>query len=88
MGNDHAARMSTQEYFHWLDRAASATTAEEVHRLRSEVLGRWRDDPRADDLSEALYAHQERLAARDNALRLEAGRILSRAESHIGGAEV
>ena len=80
MADDHAPRMSNQEYFRCLDQAARATRAEEVQGLRTEVMRRWRGDPRADDLVEALYAHQERLAARENTLRLEAGRILSRTE--------
>ena len=80
MADDHAPRMSNHEYFRCLDQAATATRAEQVQGLRTEVMRRWRGDPRADDLVEALYAHQERLAARENTLRLEAGRILSRTE--------
>ncbi len=84
MADDHAPRMSNQDYFRCLDQAATATRAEQVQGLRTEVMRRWRGDPRADDLVEALYAHQERLATRENTLRLEAGRILSRPELRRG----
>ncbi|HEU4565130.1 MAG TPA: hypothetical protein VFS05_10795 [Gemmatimonadaceae bacterium] len=62
MIQDHSSRMSTHEYFACIDRAARATAPEEVRRLRGDVVQRWRGDPRADDLAEALYAHEERLA--------------------------
>ena len=81
MANDHAPQMSGQDYLRCLDRAASATTAQDVQRLRADIMEHWRGDPRADDLTEVLYAHQERLTARENTLRLSAGRILSRVES-------
>ena len=61
------ARMSNEEYFRCLERGASARTPEEAAGVRQEVRLRWRGDPRADDLAEALYAHEERLSrgARD-----------------------
>ncbi len=90
MANDHAPQMSNQEYFHCLDEAATASRADDVHRIRTEVIQRWKGDPRADELADALYAHQERLAARENTLRVEGGRLarrleVSRAESPIAG---
>jgi hypothetical protein len=64
MANDHAQRMSNEEYFRCLDRAANARRPEDVLEIRNEVVRRFRGDPRADDLAEALYAHQERLIER------------------------
>lgn len=75
-------RMSTQDYLSYLDRAAAATSPMDVERLRGEVLERWRDDPWAADLDQALHLHHERLAARENRLRSEAGRSASRVNSH------
>ncbi|MEJ7809441.1 MAG: hypothetical protein WKG32_03400 [Gemmatimonadaceae bacterium] len=60
MAIDHAPRMSNEEYFRCLETAANASSAEEVRQLRAEVIRRWRGDPRADDLTEALHAHQTR----------------------------
>jgi hypothetical protein len=60
--DERTPRMSTQDYFACLDRAARARGPAEVRQLRLEVMRRWRGDPRADDLVEALYAHLERLA--------------------------
>jgi hypothetical protein len=62
MMDDRAARMPNQEYFEFMERAASARSAAEVARVRDEVRRRWAGDPRADDLSEALYAHQLRFS--------------------------
>ncbi|MGH7719816.1 MAG: hypothetical protein ACREON_13360 [Gemmatimonadaceae bacterium] len=56
--------MSNEDYFRCLDQAATADRPEDVQRIRLEVIQRWRGDPRADDLAEALYAHQERLNER------------------------
>ncbi|HJU64868.1 MAG TPA: hypothetical protein VJ596_04290 [Gemmatimonadaceae bacterium] len=56
--------MSNEEYFRCLDRAANARKPEDVLEIRNEVVRRFRGDPRADDLAEALYAHQERLIER------------------------
>ncbi|MDQ3809852.1 MAG: hypothetical protein M3336_06130 [Chloroflexota bacterium] len=81
MVNDRAPRMGTQDYAGYLDRAAAARSAEEVQHLRTELMHRWRGDPRADDLAEVLYAHQAQLAARETTLRGEASRIQSRLHS-------
>jgi hypothetical protein len=62
MADDRAPRMPDQDYFECMERAAGARSAAEVARVRSEVMGRWAGDPRADDLSEALYAHQLRFS--------------------------
>ncbi|HET7585315.1 MAG TPA: hypothetical protein VFK13_10425 [Gemmatimonadaceae bacterium] len=70
MSDDRAPRMSNEEYYRCLERATEARRPEEIHALRSEVVRRWRGDPRADDLTEALYAHQERLAERQNGDRM------------------
>ena len=56
------ARMTNEEYFRCLETGALARTPDEVARVRQEVRQRWRGDPRADDLAEALYAHEERLS--------------------------
>ena len=74
MANDYTPRMSTREYFSYLDRGAEATTAVDAQHLRTDLMRRWSSDTRAGDLTNMLYAHQERLAAREHALRLEAGR--------------
>ena len=92
MTNDRAPCMSNQDYFQCLDQAATASRADDVHRIRAEVSERWKGDPRADELADALYAHQERLAARENTLRVEASRLaprleVSRAESPIAGRQ-
>ena len=60
VSDDRAPRMSNLDYFRFLDRAANATSEAEVERIRAEVMQRWRGDPRADDLTEALYAHKTR----------------------------
>ena len=62
MTDDRAARMPNQDYFECIERAAGARSAAEVARVRLEVMRRWAGDPRADDLSEALYAHQLRFS--------------------------
>jgi hypothetical protein len=62
MADDRAPRMPDQDYFECMERAAGARSAAEVARVRSEVMGRWAGDPRADDLSEALYHHQLRFS--------------------------
>ena len=74
MANDYAPRMSTREYFRYLDRGTETTTGADAQHLCTELMHRWRGDPKADDLTETLCAHQEQLAAREHALRLEAGR--------------
>ncbi|MDQ3696750.1 MAG: hypothetical protein M3373_01815 [Gemmatimonadota bacterium] len=76
--------MSSQEYFDCIDRAARAARPDEIERLRAEVVGRWHGDPRADDLAEALYAHQERLSEHAAAGRDSGDRSASRVESRTG----
>ena len=85
MANDHAPRMSTREYFRYLDESAEAITAADVQHLRTDLMHKWPGDPRADDLTETLYMHQEQLAARKNTLRVETGRILNEHADHGGG---
>ena len=65
MLDDHAPRMSSQDYDRCIDCAANARTAEEIARLRAEVVRRWGGDPRANDLIEALYAHEFAMAGGD-----------------------
>jgi hypothetical protein len=65
MVDDHAPRMSSHDYDRCIDSAADARTAEEIARLRAEVLRRWGGDPRANDLIEVLYAHEFALAGGD-----------------------
>ena len=62
MSNDHAPRMTSDEYFRCLDAAAGARSADDVWRIRGEILHKFRGDARADDLCEALHAHASRLA--------------------------
>jgi hypothetical protein len=85
MADDHAPRMSNLDYYRCLDTAASATSADDIRRLRDEVIRRWRGDPRADDLTEALYAHQLRFFGNVEQPGADAGessRIRPRAERH------
>ena len=62
MSDDRAPRITTREYYRCLERAAEASSAEEIRQLRDEVMRHWRGDPRADDLTEALYAHLVRVS--------------------------
>ena len=62
MANDYAPRMSNESYFDFLERGAMSARPEDVRELRHEVMQRFRGDARADDLAEALYAHEVRLA--------------------------
>ena len=81
MASDNVQQMSTREYFSYLDRGAAATRAEDVQHLRTDLQRRWAGDPKANDLTEALYAHQERLAVHEDGLRVQAGRLMRRAAS-------
>ncbi|MDQ3809258.1 MAG: hypothetical protein M3336_03110 [Chloroflexota bacterium] len=81
MATDYTPRMSNQEHFGYLVRGAAAQTAQEVHQLRTELIERWRGDPRAAALAETLDAHAEALAARETLRRGEASRAGSRLES-------
>ena len=81
VASNDVQRMSTTEYFSYLDRGAAATRAEDVQHLRTDLVRRWPSDPRADDLTETLYAHQERLAVHEDGLRVQAGRLMRRAAS-------
>ena len=74
----NVSRMSNEDYFRSLDAGALARTPEEVARIRAEVARRWRGDPRADDLTEALYAHEERLARATRGGIAEQGRSETR----------
>ena len=62
MSDDRAPRITTREYYRCLERAAEASSAEEIRQLRDEMMRHWRGDPRADDLTEALYAHLVRVS--------------------------
>ena len=62
MVDDHAPRMSSHDYDRCIESAASASSADEIARLRAEVTRRWGGDPRANDLIEVLYAHETALA--------------------------
>ena len=84
MASDYAPRMSAQDYDRCLDQAAAAARAADVERLRMDVMVRWRGDPRADDLVETLYLHQEGLAAREAVRPPEASRITSRVATRVG----
>ncbi|MDQ6827431.1 MAG: hypothetical protein M3081_01020 [Gemmatimonadota bacterium] len=69
MQSDYAPRMTNESYFNYLERGASSNQPEEVRALRREVIALWHGDARADDLAEALYAHEIRLAERDGSPR-------------------
>ena len=84
MASDDVQQMSTKEYFSYLDRGATASSAEDVQHLRTDLMRRWPGDPRVDDLTEALYAHQERLAVHEDRLRVQAGRLMCRAAARTG----
>ncbi len=84
MASNYAPGMSTDDYVYCLGKASRATSAEEVQGLRTAVLRRWSGDPRAAELADVLYARQERLAARENTLRVEGSRMRSRLESRAG----
>ncbi len=73
--------MTAQDYIGYLERAAAASGAEEVERLRAEALERWRGDPWVADLAETLALHRERRALREKRLRLTAARIKGRVDS-------
>ena len=62
MANDHAPRMTNEEYFRCLEAAANAPSAGDVWRIRGEIMHKYRGDSRADDLCEALHAHACRFA--------------------------
>ena len=77
MTNDHAPRITHREYFLAIDEAASATTAEDVRRVRTDVLQRWPGDPWAGDLAEVLSEHEARLAEQEHARHLQQSRATS-----------
>ena len=81
MASNDVQRMSTTEYFSYLDRGAAATRAEDVQHLRTDLQRRWAGDPKANDLTETLYGHQERLGVHEDRLRVQAGRLMRRAAS-------
>jgi hypothetical protein len=83
MPTDRARRLSPHDYATYVARGAAASSAAQVERLRTQLLERWRGDPRAEDLADVLYAHQQQLAAREHTLRLEAGRVRRRLESRL-----
>jgi hypothetical protein len=58
MHNDRGPRMTLQDYDRCLTAAATARTAEDIARIRSDVLRRWGSDPSARDLAETLCAHE------------------------------
>jgi len=84
MASQYTLRMTARDYSRCLDEAARATAPETVQRLRDHILERWRGDPRAADLAETLYVHQERLAARETPLGSEIALVESRAEARSG----
>jgi hypothetical protein len=61
MTNEFAPRMSQREFFGYIDRAAQATDAGQVARLRLRLREHYKGDARADELCEALYEHELRL---------------------------
>jgi hypothetical protein len=58
--NEWGPRMSNEEYFDYMERAAGASSAGEVAAIRRDILQRYRGDPRADAFCDALSEHQRR----------------------------
>jgi hypothetical protein len=69
MASNYPPRLSPDDYRYCLGKAAKATSPEEVQRLRTAVLRRWRGDPHVVELANVLYSYEERLAARERTLR-------------------
>jgi hypothetical protein len=64
MANEHALRMSEQDFRRCLETASNATRVGDVERVRREVLIRWRGDPKAAVLADTLFEQEERLQER------------------------
>ena len=60
MINDWGPRMSNEEYFDYMERAAGASSAGEIAAIRRDILQRYKGDPRADAFCDALSEHQKR----------------------------
>jgi hypothetical protein len=60
-------RLQSGEYEAIIDRAAAASTREELRALRRAVLVAWRDDPRAQQLAEVLFEQEQTLDTSDGA---------------------
>ena len=60
-------RLQRGEYEAIIERAAAASTREELRALRRAVLVAWRDDPSAQQLAEVLFEQEQTLDASDGA---------------------
>jgi hypothetical protein len=60
VASEWGPRMSNEEYFDYLERAAGASSAGEVAAIRRDILQRYKGDPRADAFCDALSEHQKR----------------------------
>ena len=60
MASEWGPRMSNEEYFDYMERAAGASSAGEVAAIRRDILQRYKGDPRADAFCDALSEHQKR----------------------------
>ena len=71
MTSEWGPRMSNEEYFDYMERAAGASSAGEVAAIRRDILQRYRGDPRADAFCDALSEHQRRFELGAPRLRSE-----------------
>ncbi len=60
-------RLQSGEYESIIDRAAAASTREELRALRRALLLAWQDDPRAQQLAEVLFEQEQTLDTSDGA---------------------
>ena len=77
MDSNCVRTMSATDYARCVEEAAHATRLEDVRRLQAEAARRWPSDPWFSDLTLALSLYERRLAARENALRVEGTRVRS-----------
>jgi hypothetical protein len=84
MDSNCVRTMSAADYARCVEEAAHAPRVEDVRRLQAEAARRWPSDPWLSDLALALSLYERRLAARENALRVEDRRSRSRVETWAG----
>ena len=79
MVREWGPRMSNEEYFEYMERAAEASSAGEVAAIRRDILQRYKGDPRADAFCDALSEHQRRFELGASRARPEGAARESRA---------
>ena len=86
MASEWGPRMSNEEYFDYMERAAQASDAAEVAAIRRDILQRYQGDPRADAFCDALAEHQRRfeVGASRPRTRPEGPSRDGRATGHLG----